>query len=327
MKYFNTINCCFMRPVLWGKFGVIVVSLLFIGSSCQNFSTSFFNDKNSDTLKVYEEIKEKIVPKPLLKDTWDSLRKNQIVFSVDTLQPVPIKEQKKLLKDSLKSEFNKQPKHIFLTFDDGPLVGSFAIDSLAKAKNVKLSTFLVGRHANMGKGRMNDLNRYKENPLIACYNHSYTHAYNKFSHFYSNPQSAFEDFVKNENYLELTHKIARLPGRNIWIYDDVRVIDLNNGSQTADLLFGDGYKIYGWDVEWRINSLTGVPVQSLESTFAKIKSLINSKNSQTPNNVVLLMHDDMFQTKKGRQLLADLIDLLKNENYQFEFMEDYPIKY
>lgn len=315
-----------MRPVLWGKFGVIVVSLLFIASSCQNLSSSVFNNY-SDSLEVFEEIKEEVVSKPLLNDTWDSLRRNQIVFAVDTLQPVSIKEQKKKLKDSLKSEFNNQPKHVFLTFDDGPLVGSFAIDSLAKAKNVKLSTFLVGRHANMGKGRMKDLNRYKENPLIACYNHSYTHAYNKFSHFYSNPQSAFEDFIKNENDLGLTHKIARLPGRNIWIYDDVRVIDLNNGSQTADLLCADGYKIYGWDVEWRINSLTGTPVQSLESTFAKIKSLMNSKHSQTPNNVVLLMHDDMFQTKKGRQLLAELIDLLKNENYQFEFMEDYPVKY
>lgn len=316
-----------MCPVSWVKSGLVVVTLLISSSSCQNLSSSVVKTNDTDSLRGAENFFEIPKPTPLIKDKWDSLRKNQIIFTVDSLHSLPIKDQRKRLKDSLKEEFNKHPNHIYLTFDDGPLVGSFAIDSLAKAKKVKLNTFLVGRHANMGKGRERDLKRYRENPLISCYNHSFTHAYNKFSHFYSDPKSAYDDFVKNEKDLALTHKIVRLPGRNIWIYDDVRVIDLKSGSQTADLLFANGYKIYGWDVEWRINSLTGIPVQSLDGTFSKIKSLFKNKNSQTPNNVVLLMHDDMFQTKKGRQLLADLIDSLKKENYRFEFMEDYPIKY
>jgi hypothetical protein len=120
---------------------------------------------------------------------------------------------------------------------------------------------------------------------------------------------------------------VRLPGRNIWIYDNVRKIDLQSGASTADMLFANGYKIYGWDVEWRINSLTGVPVQSLESVYGKMRNFLNYQSSMTPNNVILLMHDDMFQTKKGQQLLAGLIDSLKKENYHFEFMQDYPIKY
>jgi len=317
-----------MRLAFRGVGGFLITLFLVLSeTSCQNFSSPVFGSSNTDSLSVGEQDKELVPAKPLLLDKWDSLRRNQITFVVDSLNPISIKEQKRMLKDSLKREFNKHPKHVFLTFDDGPLVGSFAIDSLATAKNVKLNTFLVGRHANMSKGRKRDLEKYKENPLISCYNHSYTHAYNKFSNFYSNVETSYEDFIKNEHDLGLSHKIIRLPGRNIWIYDDVRTIDLKSGSQTADKLFENGFKIYGWDVEWRINSLTGVPVQSLEGTFQKMRSFLNNKSSQTPNNVVLLMHDDMFQTKNGRKLLANLIDSLKKENYQFEFMENYPIKY
>lgn len=296
-------------------------------SSCQNLSSAALGYVNRDSIKAIEQEDTVQVKKALLLDKWDSLQKNQIHFVIDTLKPIDIKAQKKMLKDSLRREFDKKPKHVFLTFDDGPLVGSAAIDSLAKAKGIKVNVFLVGRHASVIKGRKRDLANYEKNPLVACYNHSYTHAYNKYSHFYSNPVTAFEDFEKNEKELNLKHKIVRLPGRNIWIYDNVRKIDLQSGASTADMLFANGYKIYGWDVEWRINSLTGVPVQSLESVYGKMRNFLNYQSSMTPNNVILLMHDDMFQTKKGQHLLADLIDSLKKENYNFEFMEDYPIKY
>jgi len=258
---------------------------------------------------------------------WDSLQKDLFVFSIDSLHPIAIKVQKQILKDSLRKEFNKHPKHIFLTFDDGPLVGSAAIDSIARARRVKVNAFLVGRHANMSKSRKKDLDRYRTNPYIACYNHSFTHAFNKFNTFYNNPTAAFADFEKNETDLELQHKIVRLPGRNIWVYDDVRRIDLQNSSSTADLLHTNGYKIFGWDVEWRIQSATGTPVQPLSEVYNRIRNYMNNKSSMKPNNVVLLMHDDMFQTRKGKQLLTQLIDSLQKEDYKFEFMEDYPIKY
>lgn len=305
-----------------------IVITVFIVTSCQNFPFKSKDTKSVDSVALAEELKVIIPPKPLLLDKWDSLNRNLLVFTIDTLNPVSIKDQKRQLRDSLKREFSNKPKHVYLTFDDGPLVGSFAIDSLATAKNVKLNTFLVGRHANMSKGRKQDFEKYVNNPLISCYNHSYTHANNRFITFYSNVKASYDDFVKNQEDLKLTKKIARLPGRNIWIYDDVRKIDLKSGSRTADSLFANGYKIFGWDVEWRIHSLSGVPIQSFDSTYGKMRNFMNNPiAAQTPNNVVLLMHDDMFQTKNGRKLLENLIDSLIKENYQFEFMEDYPIKY
>lgn len=294
---------------------------------CKDFSSKVLGSDreiSNDTLNTKLIDKARV---PVLLNKWDSLQKNQIHFTVDSLHPISIKQQKRSLKDSLRRAFDAHPKHIYLTFDDGPLIGSAAIDSIAKEKNVKVSVFLIGKHANMSKGRKRDLAKYESNPLIACYNHSYTHANNQYSRFYNNPQKAFADFEKNEKDLNLKHKIVRLPGRNIWMYDDVRKIDLKNGASTADILHKNGYSIYGWDVEWRLNSVTGNPIQSQEVTVKEIRHFMNNKSSMVPNNVVFLMHDDMFQTKKGQQQLSSLIDILKSEGYQFEFMQDYPIKY
>jgi peptidoglycan/xylan/chitin deacetylase (PgdA/CDA1 family) len=306
--------------------GFGAVTLAILGCfSCNNLSNTAFGSQQVDSL--VERIEELIVEKPSLHSKWDSLRKNKIVFHVDSLHPADIKTQKKRLKDSLRMAYDKLPKHVYLTFDDGPLVGSRAIDSIARAKNIKVNTFVVGRHSTMGKYRLRDLNLYLENPLVAVYNHSYTHGYNRLQTFYTDSLKAFQDFKKNEENIVFNSKVVRLPGRNIWIYDNERKIDIPNAAPTADLLFRDGYKVFGWDVEWRLNSQTGAPSIPLETVYGRIVNYMNNKSSKEPNNVVFLTHDDMFQTTQGKKLLSILIDKLIAKGYKFEFMEDYPIKY
>src|SRR5690606_2925012 len=271
-------------------------------------------------VKSEDTVKNK---KGYLTERW----RNPVQVPVDTVNPINkdslarfVRTERRRVRDSVRQELDKLPKHVYFTFDDGPLIGSSAIDSISKAKNIKINAFLVGRHANMSKRLKKDLQRYKDNTLVECYNHSYTHAGNRFNTFYSNPVSAYEDFEKNELDLELKHKIVRLPGRNIWIYDDIRRIDLKSGASTADMLYTNGYKIYGWDVEWRIHSASGKPVQSVEEIYTRIRNYMNNKSSMEPNNVVLLMHDDMFQSKKGQQLLSSLIDTIQTTtDYKFEF--------
>lgn len=312
-----------LRGELFGLSAVTLATLGFF--SCNNFSNAVFGSHKVDSL--VNKIEELMVEKPTLHSKWDSLRHNKIVFRIDSLNPIDIKTQKKNLRDSLRREFDKHPKHVYLTFDDGPLVGSRAIDSIARAKNIKVNTFVVGRHSTIGKYRLRDLNLYIENPLVAVYNHSYTHGYNRLGTFYADSIKAFEDFKKNESNIKMNSKVARLPGRNIWIYDNERRIDIPNAAPTADLLHKDGYKVFGWDVEWRLNSYSGEPNIPFETVYNRIVNYMNNKSSKEPNNVVFLMHDDMFQTKKGQKLLSDLIDKLLAKGYKFEFMEDYPIKY
>jgi len=264
-----------------------------------------------------------------LMDILDSLNKGKIQFpALDSINKIDPKQAKRMLRDSIYRELNKKDKHIYLTFDDGPLIGSSAIDSIITSKDIKISTFLVGKHAGMSKRLKRDFDRYMNNPLVDCYNHSFSHAANKFHVFYSNPDLAVADFEKCESTLGLKHKIVRMPGRNIWLFDDVRRVDLTSGSQTADLLGINGYRIYGWDVEWKINGLSGKPVQSVEEVYGRIRNMLGNKSTLKPNNIVLLMHDDMFQNKKGQQLLSNLIDSLKqHKDYKFDFIANYPIKY
>jgi len=74
--------------------------------------------------------------------------------------------------------------------------------------------------------------------------------------------------------------------------------------------------------------LSGKPVQSVEEIYGRIRNMLGNKSTLKPNNIVLLMHDDMFQNKKGQQLLSNLIDSLKqHKDYKFDFIENYPIKY
>lgn len=264
-----------------------------------------------------------------LMDLWDSLQRGVMIFpATDSLSGLRPQLAKIRLRDSIVRELNKCDKHIYLTFDDGPLIGSSQVDSIVSAKNIKISTFLIGKHVDMSKRLKRAFERYKENPLVACYNHSYSHAGNRFDTFYSNPDLALNDFQKCEIDLGLSDKIVRMPGRNIWMFDDVRRIDLTSGTQAADLLAVNGFRIYGWDVEWRINGMTGEPVQTVEEIYTRINNRLGNKSTLKPNNLVLLMHDDMFQHKKGQEQLSTLIDLLKkHDDYKFEFIADYPIRY
>lgn len=313
-------------------FCVLCVSLTFAYSqaflSCSSVSSSSLADTLTDTVEQ-GNLMVIAQPPPLIMDQLDSLKKNLVYFPLlDSINKIDPKVAKKNRRDSLLKELKKKPKHIYLTFDDGPLIGSAAIDSIATAKGIKISVFLVGRHAAMNKRLKRDLERYKSNILVASYNHSYTHGNQRYQRFYSDPISAVADFEKAQEEMGLKDKIIRLPGRNIWVTDEFRRFDGQSGRKTAEMLYDKGYKIYGWDVEWRMNGATAAPVESVSTTYRSIKSYLNNHYTLYANNAVLLMHDDMFQTRKGQKLLGDLIDSLKqHEDYRFEFMADYPIKY
>jgi peptidoglycan-N-acetylglucosamine deacetylase len=304
-------------------------------TSCHGGMDSKAANASQDSLVLAGVSVSKTDTVPLCTGKLTKRWKAPVHLNIDTLHPISkdslakaLRIERRRIRDSVRLALDKLPKHLYFTFDDGPLRGSKAIDSIAKARKIKINTFLVGKHAFMSKGLMRDYQRYYDNPLVECYNHSYTHGNNKFTSFYSNAVGAVNDFEKNETDLKLQHKIIRLPGRNIWIYDDVRRIDLQSGASTADLLYTNGYKIFGWDVEWKIHGLTGKPIQSVHEIYTRIRNYMNNKSSMEPNNVVLLMHDDMFQNKKGQQLLSSLIDTIqRHTDYQFEFMQDYPFRY
>lgn len=218
-------------------------------------------------------------------------------------------------------------KYIYLAFDDGPLNGSENIDSVILAERLKISVFLVGEHAEQSKRLGTYYKMYEQNPFVEAYNHSFTHANDKYKLFYSNPQNVLSDIKKNESLLGLRYQIVRLPGRNMWRIGDRKKDDGSSGASSADLLAQKGYKLYGWDIEWQHNAKTGTPIQSVDEMLKEIEGRLESGNTFTKDHIVVLIHDEMFQKKWEESALKQLIDKLRqHSNYVFEQIRFYPDK-
>jgi peptidoglycan/xylan/chitin deacetylase (PgdA/CDA1 family) len=217
-------------------------------------------------------------------------------------------------------------KFIYLSFDDGPLKGSENIDSVVIAERLKISVFVVGHNAEASKLLGNYYKLYEQNPFVETYNHSFTHAKGHYELFYSNPENVLADIQKNEKDLNLKFKVVRLPGRNMWRLAGRKKDDVVSGSAAADLLAKNGYKIYGWDMEWQHHP-GGTPVQTVDEIKKEIEIRLEDGNLFTKDHLVLLVHDEMFQKKWEESELKQLIDKLKqHENYIFEHLRFYPDK-
>lgn len=216
-------------------------------------------------------------------------------------------------------------KYIYLTFDDGPLNGSENIDSVILAERLKISVFLVGEHAAMSKQLGQYYKLYEQNPFVEAYNHSFTHAHDKYTRFYSDPKGVLADIRKNEQALGLRYKIVRMPGRNMWRLGGRKRDDGASGREAADLLAQNGFKLYGWDLEWEHRTADGAPVQSVAAMQKAVENVLESGKTFTANHVVLLIHDEMFQKKWEQSELKQLIDgLRKHDDYVFEHIRFYP---
>ena len=213
----------------------------------------------------------------------------------------------------------KTKKYIYLTFDDGPLNGSQNIDQVFLNEKLKVTVFLVGEHVEQNKTMTDYFKYYEENPYIEECNHSYTHANNQYKKFYSNTENSIADIVKNQELLKLQDKIVRLPGRNMWRIDGRSKNDGSSGIETADGLSKLGYKVIGWDLEWSHHPKDGTPVQSVQTIYKSIVNQLENKKTFTKDNIVVLIHDEMFQKSWEESELKQLVDLLKqHDNYIFE---------
>ena len=85
---------------------------------------------------------------------------------------------------------------IYLTFDDGPLNGTSNILDVLEAEQVPATLFMVGMHAEAGASNKALVRRAKAMPLVTIGNHSYSHAYNHYRHFYGNTEGVVADMLK-----------------------------------------------------------------------------------------------------------------------------------
>lgn len=106
---------------------------------------------------------------------------------------------------------------IYLTFDDGPLNGTSNILDVLQAGQVPATLFMVGMHAEANAANRALLQRAKSMPLVTIGNHSYSHAYNHYRHFYGDTEGVVADMLRANAVLGLRPAVhARLPGRDVF---------------------------------------------------------------------------------------------------------------
>ena len=155
-------------------------------------------------------------------------------------------------------------------------------------------------------------------------NHSFSHAHDDYRAYYNNSDAVLQDFLKNEKTLNLPNKLARLPGRNMWRLKDRHVDDVKSGSLAADTLFTNGFKVFGWDLEWCHDPKSGVPIQTVEDMINLIEKYFAEKRTVTENHLVILCHDEMFRKSWEESELKQLIDKLRIKGFNFGHLSEYP---
>lgn len=273
--------------------------LLFLATCFFSCNNNSINARPADTIAV------------LHKDTMANTLVDTAVIKKDTIV--------------IHSKPIDTSKIIYLTFDDGPLIGTNNVVDIMNQFAIPATMFMVGKHTQADKEMQNSFLRAYNDNLLQVSSHSYSHANNRYRLFYQNPEGVLDDFNKSEVLLHLQNKDARLPGRNTWRIGNRQKNDPAARSQeAADLLHQNGYSLFGWDIEWQHYN-NGEPIQTVSQLLHMINNALNNPGQCfSKNKLVLLSHDQMFAKKENKDKLVELVNGLKAKGYKFELIRNYP---
>jgi peptidoglycan-N-acetylglucosamine deacetylase len=250
-----------------------------------------------------------------LPDRQTTASVNNIQFSLPdssgkTAAPTPVK---------------KKQKTIYLTFDDGPNKGTKKMMHIVQEEEVPVTLFIIGQHVYGSREQTATFDSLLASKYFEIANHSYTHAFqNKFAKFYTVPDSALKDFIRCADSLHLTANIIRTPGRNIWRTANVSCTDISKSKPAADSLYAKGFTEVGWDLEWHFDDSLHLKNTS-EEMLQQVDSMFVHNKTKTPNHLVLLAHDQVYEDiADSAQLHQFIIKLKQKDEYNFEMVSKYP---
>ncbi len=223
-------------------------------------------------------------------------------------------------------KYDSSKRYIFLTWDDSPQPpGTTNCKAIFHEAGVKATFFAVGfNQVGPLKKRLIDSIR-NGYPQFLLANHSFSHGFNdKYAKFYSMPDSALKDFLRNEKELQIPVKIIRLPGNNTWAFHgNIRGQKANN--PLIKQLDSLGYNIIGWDLEWGQQKKIKAPQESAVEMVKRINQKFDDGNTNDQNAIVILSHDRLFEKAQFTDSLRKFISLLKQDPRNvFETIDHYP---
>ena len=140
------------------------------------------------------------------KDDKDGKKDSAVAVASKPLPGSPIK-------------YDSSKRYIYLTWDDAPQPpGTQICKNIFHSEGIKATFFVVGMN-QFGRLRANIIDTLRNSyPEFVIANHSYSHGFkNNYKKFYAQPDSAVQDFLRNEAELKVPVKIIRLPGNNSWV--------------------------------------------------------------------------------------------------------------
>ncbi|MGL6021588.1 MAG: polysaccharide deacetylase family protein [Chitinophagaceae bacterium] len=228
----------------------------------------------------------------------------------------------------IKDDSNK--RYIYLTFDDGPDIGTPIVANILKEENIPGTFFIIGWHVFTKGSKMKHYfeDSLLANPFFLCANHSFTHAYfNRYPKFYKDITGGVNDFVQNHDTCKFKNKIIRSPGSNVWWTKDFKKKERTyyNRELIMDSLIQLGYIVVGWDLEWGFTKKQRLK-ESTQEMLYYINKFFKDSTLAIPNHLIILMHDRTVANKEDADSLRKLIKILKqNKNYEFRYLTDFPM--
>lgn len=248
--------------------------------------------------------------------------KNEKVSNTDSLTNVQAKPT-----PGTPIKYDSSKRYIFLTWDDSPQPpGTTNCLKIFKEEGVKSTFFAVGfNQVGPHKKRIIDSIR-NSYPNVLLANHSFSHGFNdKYTKFYNTPDSAYNDFMRNERDLKIGVKIIRLPGNNTWAFNG-KIHGQKADNAIVKKLDANGYKIIGWDLEWMQQPKAKAPKQSVEEMIKSINQKFDEGMTNEANMLVILSHDRLFEKQQYADSLRKFIQVLKSDPRNvFETIDHYPL--
>jgi len=218
------------------------------------------------------------------------------------------------------------PYIIYLTFDDGPCVGSERVNELALKDNLMINVFLIGKNAYSTRNSKVFLKEYQANPMVEIGNHSFTHAGRHYAKYFKDPSEVLADFNRNQDSLKFSNNFARLPGRNFFRIDSFARDEKNSGREAADTLAARGYNIFGWDIEWRSRPIGGLHLHTGSEMLDIVDKMLREKKTFRDDRIIILLHDPELKDPVFVNALENFINRAKADGrYRFEHLSNYSV--
>lgn len=87
----------------------------------------------------------------------------------------------------------------------------------------------------------------------------------------------------------------------MWRFGGRRKDDGVSGAAATNLWENNGYKLFGWDLEWQHYLKDRTPVESVDEMTKEIETRLETGNTFTKDNIVILIHNEMFK-KNGKKV-------------------------